>query len=109
MRSFGSHAKAIAIITRWRLPPGRWCGEWEGDFAQGVARGLARMLAVQVSVEPQRLCYLLADGVDGVERSHRVLKYHRDVVAANLTHAVFRRGQKALAPEQNLPADYLTR
>jgi hypothetical protein len=26
MRSFGSHASAIAIITRWRIPPENWCG-----------------------------------------------------------------------------------
>ena len=25
-RSFGSHASAIAIITRWRCPPESWCG-----------------------------------------------------------------------------------
>jgi hypothetical protein len=24
--SFGSHASAIAIITRWRSPPESWCG-----------------------------------------------------------------------------------
>ena len=24
--SFGSQASAIAIITRWRMPPDNWCG-----------------------------------------------------------------------------------
>ena len=24
--SFGSQASAIAIITRWRMPPENWCG-----------------------------------------------------------------------------------
>ena len=26
IRSFGSQASAIAIITRWRMPPENWCG-----------------------------------------------------------------------------------
>ena len=26
MSSFGSQASAIAIITRWRMPPENWCG-----------------------------------------------------------------------------------
>ena len=26
MRSFGLQASAIAIITRWRMPPESWCG-----------------------------------------------------------------------------------
>ena len=26
MSSFGSHASAIAIITRCRIPPENWCG-----------------------------------------------------------------------------------
>ena len=26
IRSFGSHASAIAIIARWRIPPENWCG-----------------------------------------------------------------------------------
>src|SRR5688572_17091846 len=37
---------------------------------------------------------LLADCIDRIERRHRVLKDHRDVIAADLAHAVFRcRGQ----------------
>jgi hypothetical protein len=24
--SFGSQASAMAIITRWRMPPENWCG-----------------------------------------------------------------------------------
>ena len=26
MRSFGLQASAMAIITRWRMPPENWCG-----------------------------------------------------------------------------------
>ena len=26
IRSFGSHASAMAIIARWRIPPENWCG-----------------------------------------------------------------------------------
>ena len=28
MSSFGLHDSAIAIITRWRMPPENWCGYW---------------------------------------------------------------------------------
>ena len=26
MRSLGSRARAMAIMTRWRIPPLNWCG-----------------------------------------------------------------------------------
>src|ERR1051325_9232163 len=84
---------------------GAACGVWDGDFAHGFDGGLARLPAVEPAVETERLRYLLADGVDGVERGHRVLEDHRDVVAANLPHALFGRGQKVLAREQNLAPD----
>src|ERR1051325_646784 len=83
---------------------GAACGVWDGDFAHGFDGGLARLPAVEPAVETQRLRYLLADGVDGVERGHWVLEDHRDVVAANLTHSVFGRGQKVLAAEPDLAA-----
>ncbi len=28
MMSLGLHESAIAIITRWRMPPENWCGYW---------------------------------------------------------------------------------
>ena len=28
IRSLGSQARAMAIMTRWRMPPDSWCGNW---------------------------------------------------------------------------------
>ena len=47
---------------------------------------LERSLAVHVAVEDQGLGDLLADGHHRVERRHRLLKDHRDLVAAHTSH-----------------------
>ena len=36
MSSFGSHASAIAIMTRWRRPPDSWCGK---SSSRSLGRG----------------------------------------------------------------------
>src|SRR5207248_10071546 len=66
---------------------------------------LARQLAVQAK------CFgnLLADSIDRIERGHRVLKDHGDVVAAKLSHPLFRKVQKILALEKNLSVNNLSR
>ena len=56
------------------------------DPLEQIDRALARLLAIQTEVELQRLHQLVADGVDRVERGHRVLKDHRDVVAPDPPH-----------------------
>ena len=35
--SFGSHASAIAIMTRWRMPPENWCGY---SLIRSLTRGM---------------------------------------------------------------------
>ena len=50
--SFGPHASAIAIITRWRIPPESWCGYsfmrrrclGDPDRLQQRDRGLVRVV-----------------------------------------------------------------
>ena len=55
MSSFGSHASAIAIITRWRMPPENWCG-------YSVIRSLAcgRPTRLSTSTARSMACSLLA-------------------------------------------------
>ena len=37
MSSFGLPASAIAIITRWRMPPDSWCGySWKRRSGDGI-------------------------------------------------------------------------
>ena len=64
-RSFGSHASAIAIITRWRWPPESWCGYAstarlglrDADEAQELDRARARLaprLLLVKAIAPRR-------------------------------------------------------
>ncbi len=44
---------------------------------------------------------LVADREYRIERSHRVLKDHRDLIAANLSHAPLVQGQQIDTPEEH--------
>src|SRR6266540_3307186 len=76
--------------------------------------GFSRLLARELSMQTQSFGNLLSNGEHGIERSHRILKDHGDVVADNLsgrgnqTHDGQRRNRFAttrLADEsQQLPA-----
>src|SRR5215469_9876298 len=54
MSSFGSQASAIAIITRWRIPPENWCGY---SPMRSLACGMPTRL--RTSVARSRACSLL--------------------------------------------------
>ena len=97
--SFGLQASAMAIITRWRMPPESWCGYSRtrragvGDADQrqhldGARLGVARRQAL---VQPQRLADLAADGQHRVQAGHRLLEDHADVVAADARASPARR------------------
>ena len=92
--SFGLQASAMAIITRWRMPPESWCGysrtrragagmPTSVSISIALALGVARRHAL---VQPQRLADLLADGQHRVQAGHRLLEDHRDRVAADVAH-----------------------
>jgi hypothetical protein len=51
----------------------------------------APLLLVEPLVQPQRLHDLVAHGEHGVQRGHRLLEDHGDVVAADLPHPLLRR------------------
>ena len=94
MRIAGLHESAIAIIARWRMPPENWCGKSSTrDSGFGIptcrrsstARRSRRVL-VERLVRLDRLDDLLADPVHRIERGHRVLEDHPDLVAAEVLH-----------------------
>ena len=107
MSSCGSHDSAIAIITRWRIPPDSWWG-YSSTLRAGSEmptsprsrHGLRPgSLLVEPAVEAQRLRDLIPDCIDGVQRAHRLLEDHRNVVSPERPHA-------ALAgPDELLPAE----
>ena len=89
---FGSHASAIAIITRCRIPPESWCGYsstrplGRGDAERGRAarsRAVARAGRERSRCRSQHLRDLPADRERRVERRHRLLEDERDLAAAD--------------------------
>ena len=95
--SLGSLASAIAIITRWRMPPENSCGYsstrlarvGDADQPEQLDRALAGLRLGDVAVGADRLDELLADLVERVQRGQRVLEDHRDVVAPDRAQLVF--------------------
>ena len=119
MSSAGFVERAMAIITRWRMPPDSW---WGYSFARRLASGMPTRLehldgpvhrlacAIDLEVERDRLGDLVAAGEDRVERGHRLLEDHRDRVAADVPHVVLGelqrgRGRRAGSrPPRSCPA-----
>jgi hypothetical protein len=60
-------------------------------------------------VERERLRYLTADGVNGVQAGHRLLEDHGYAVAADRADLLFARLPQILALELNLAGDYAAR
>ena len=107
----GSSRRARSSARRRSAPPGRTrapsrsspaaaCRPRTGAgsrarASRGPGCAPARSISIALSsasclrepeVQPGRLGDLLADREDGVERGHRILEDHRDVVAADLAH-----------------------
>ena len=89
MSTAGSHASAMASITRWRCPPESWCGyERRVDAGSGSstrassssARSSASR-ATQIAVQAEGLGHLAPDAHERVEGRHRLLEHHRQPVA----------------------------
>ena len=108
--SLGLQASAMAIITRWRMPPDSWCGYSAAAGAGSAmptrlsistARALRR-LAIEALVQAQRLADLAADGEHRVEARHRLLEDHADVVAADGAHRAIVERQEVAALEAGL-------
>ena len=113
MSSSGLVERAMAIMTRWRIPPESWCGYSRARrFASGIptwpsistARSL-RLAPRDPLVERDRLRDLVAARVDRVERGHRLLEDHRDRVAADVPHLLVGHREEVAAREPDRALD----
>ncbi len=113
MITSGSLAIAIAIITRWRMPPENSCGKASARSAacgmptsvEQLDAPLARRLPRDVVVDADGLGELVADRVDRRERRQRVLEDHRDALAADLRHPRVVEADQLLAVELDRAVD----
>ena len=93
-RILGPQASAMAIITRWRMPPDISCGYCRiRRRASGIRTSASSRSAVSTApgsvhaeVHAQRLGDLVADAHQRVQRAHRVLEHHRHRSAPHLAH-----------------------
>ncbi len=104
----GSQASAMAIITRWRMPPDSWCGYWRdaplglGDAApcpasRPPARSASCCDMPRCSTSASAICWPI--GQHRIERGHRLLEDHRDGVAADLAHLLLGQIEQVAAVE----------
>ena len=107
--SVGPQARAMAIITRWRMPPDSSCGYCSrrraglGDARRRASSRSAvalRVVAAHVEVDLQRLGDLLADLHHRVQRRHRVLEDHRHLRAPDVAHLLGARGRSSSWPSK---------
>ena len=68
-------------------------------FSEHLDGSIARLPFIQTEMQADRLRDLLADSQNRIERGHRVLKDHRDLVAANPAHLGFALLRQAFAVE----------
>ena len=108
----GSLAMAIAITTRWRSPPESSCGKERArrsgwamptSSSSSTARVRAARLPMSRLVNLERLGDLVAHGVDGGERRHRVLEHRADGLAADLRHLVVGQPEQFVAVQPDRP------
>ncbi len=78
-------------------------GFGDADQLQHLDRALERRPPGEALVQGQRLGDLAADGQDRVERGHRFLEDHRDVVAADGAHLGRRQIEQVAALETDGP------
>ena len=103
--TFGLQASAAAIIARWRMPPENWCG-----YSSARRRGSGMLTLCSISTASSRAARLaellvqhrsfrdlLADGQHRVQRGHRILEDHRDLVAPDRAHPLLVELQQVLA------------
>ena len=106
----GRSASAMAIITRWRMPPESSCGYC---FSRVSACGMrtassasmarfARRAARQRRCAPRSPRSAAGRCQHRVERGHRLLEDHGDAVAANAPHRALRRASPDPVPPNRI-------
>jgi hypothetical protein len=93
------HALALAAGQLMRIAAEPGFGIRNADLRQQLQRARPRRLAAHAAMQQQRLADLRLDGVQRIERGHRLLEDDRDVVAAHLADFVLRQRQQLAALE----------
>ena len=89
-------ALAAGQLVRIAAEPGLRIGN--ADLGQQFEDARARRRAGDAAVQQQNLADLLLDGVQRIERRHRLLEDDGDVVAAHLAHLVLRQAAAVPGP-----------
>ena len=95
------------------MPPESWCGySLSRRFGSGMPTRFSRstaaadaVFALEALVPRQYLGDLDADRHDRVERGHRILENHGDVLATDVAHPVLGKGEQVVAVEPDLATD----
>ena len=95
------HALALSAgqLMRIALQPGFRVGD--ADLAEHFQRARAGRRSGQTAVQQQDLADLLFDGVQRIERGHRLLEHDGNVVAADPLHLAFGKLQEIAAVESD--------
>src|SRR6266508_2889489 len=93
-------AGKLVRITSYPLP-----GLGDLDQAKHLDRALTCLASAGALMQPHGFRDLIADGHDGVERGHRLLEDHRDLVAADTPHLLPWEAGEILSTIQDLSAD----
>ena len=96
-----AHAAAEAV----RIIAQAAGGLRDADFSQYLSGTAPRLPAAEPFVNQQRLGNLLADGEEGAERSHGVLKDHSNLFAPDMLQLALGEDGQVLVPENNSAAD----
>ena len=95
------HALALAAGELVRIGAEPAFRVADADEVEKLERAGARLAVGQAAMQLQDLADLPLDGVERVERGHRLLEHHGDVVAAHAAHLVLVGGDQVLALEQD--------
>jgi hypothetical protein len=98
------HALALAARELVWVGTETFLDAGEPDQAQQLDGSLARLSRAHAPVQLQRLADLLFDGMQRVQRGHRLLEDHADAIAAHRSQLGLVGGQQVGTVEQHAPA-----
>ena len=95
------HALTLAAGELMRIAVEPALGIVDADLIEQIEHALARGAIGKPTVDLQHLADLPLDRVQRIERGHRLLEDHRDLVAADLAERRWRKREQVLALEQD--------
>src|SRR5262249_50257881 len=102
----GNHdALTLAAGELVRIIPDAFLGIGDLDEAQHLDRAIARLASACPLSEAYGFRHGVGDGDDRVQRGHRLLEDHRDLVAADAAHLLLRKARQISGLKSNFAAD----